>query len=119
MRAAFDHLARNPDLGLARVVASFLVPPARVLGDAAALERFGLVLLREPVGGPLPDVANHVVEAVAIRREGPDSCGALIGAVRCVPVRELALPRVRHLPPAGRELVAPGELATLKPAARR
>src|SRR3954467_11389884 len=80
MRAAFDHLARNPDLGLARVVASFLVPPARVLGDAAALERFGLVLLREPVGGPLPDVANHVVDAVAIRREGADRCGALIGA---------------------------------------
>ena len=44
MRAALDHLARNPDVGLARVVAVLLAPAARILRNAAGLRRVGLVL---------------------------------------------------------------------------
>ena len=69
VRAALDHLARNPDLRLAGVVALLLAPAARILRDAARPCRVGLVLGGEPVGGPFPDVADHVVEAVAVRRE--------------------------------------------------
>src|SRR5215218_9496219 len=63
VRAALDHLARDPDLRLARVVATGLAPTARVLRDAAGLRRVGFVPGCEPVRRPLPDVADHVVEA--------------------------------------------------------
>src|SRR6188508_2393617 len=77
MRAALDDLAGNPDLRLAGVVAVLLEPAARIFRDAAGLRRIRLVLLRIPVGGPLPDVADHVVHAVAVRRERGHRRGAL------------------------------------------
>src|SRR5262245_3230993 len=42
--AALEHLARNPDVGLARIVARVLRPAARVPRDAAGLGGVGLVL---------------------------------------------------------------------------
>ena len=44
MRAALDDLARDFDVGLARVVAALLAAAARILGNAARLRRVGLVL---------------------------------------------------------------------------
>src|SRR5215469_2626773 len=41
MRAALQHLARNRNVGLARVVACFPVAALRVLRDAAGLVRIG------------------------------------------------------------------------------
>ena len=69
MRAAFDDFARDFALRLARVVASLLAPAARVYRNAARLQRIGLVLVGPPISGPLPDVADHVVNAVAVRRK--------------------------------------------------
>src|SRR5690349_9078162 len=71
-----------------------------------------------PVGRPLPDIADHVVEAVAVRRESSDGRGALVSVALQVLVWEGALPGVRHLPPAGRELIAPGKRSAVEPAAR-
>src|SRR5688572_17565808 len=72
VRAALDDLARDLDRRLARVVAAGLAAAARVLGNAARLRRVGPVLWRVEIGRPLPHVADHVVEFVSVRPEGPD-----------------------------------------------
>src|SRR5262245_17742032 len=68
MRAPFDDLAGDFCSPLAGIVAVFLASAARVLRNAARLWSVGLVLWREPVSGPFPDIADHVVEAVAVWR---------------------------------------------------
>src|SRR5580765_9030504 len=72
MRAALDDLLWNLHIGRSGVVAVVLAPPARVLRNAAGLRRIRLMLWRIPVGRPFPDVADHVLEAVPIRRECGD-----------------------------------------------
>src|ERR1700754_1477363 len=52
MRAAFDDLLWNLDVGRSGVVAAILAPAARVLRDAAGLRRIRLMLWRIPVGRP-------------------------------------------------------------------
>src|SRR5438046_2252601 len=69
MRAAFDDLPWNFYVGRSWVVAVGLAPTARVLRDAAGLWRIGFMPWRVPVGGPFPDVADHVVQPVAVWRE--------------------------------------------------
>jgi hypothetical protein len=56
MRAAFKHLAWNPEVRLTRVVARALGPAARILRDAADFQSVGLVLLRIPIARPFPDI---------------------------------------------------------------
>src|SRR5207248_2133614 len=97
MRAALQHLARDPDLRLAGVVARLLTPAARVLRDAAGFRGIGFMSGGPPVGCPLPDIADHVVEPVAAWRERADGRGALIAVGLQVLVRENALPGIRHL----------------------
>ena len=93
-------------------------PPRGFCGNAAAFGASAACRGRVPVGRPFPDVADHVVEAVAVRRKRPDRRGALVAVRREVLVRERPLPGVRHLAPVRRELVAPGELGAVQPAAR-
>src|SRR5450631_4919509 len=76
MRAAFEHLAWNPDVRLTRVVARGLGPAARIFRNAARLRRIGLMLLRIPIGRPFPDIADHVAKAVAVGRECSDGRSA-------------------------------------------
>ena len=118
MRAAFDDLAGDFDLRLARVVAVLLAAAARIFRNAARLRRVGLVLLRKPVGGPFPDIADHVVHAVAVGRKRRYGRRAIKTVLAAVLVREIALPGVGHVLAAGRELVAPGELGAVEAAAR-
>ena len=40
--------------------------PARILRNAARLRRIGGAARSKPIGGPFPDIADHVKEAVAI-----------------------------------------------------
>src|SRR5258705_11447471 len=119
MRPAFEHLARDSDLRLAGVVARLLRPAAWIFRNAARLRgrvrAIGLVPGRPPVGGPFPDIADHVVNAVAVRREGSDRRRALEAVRREILMREGALPGVRHVLAAGRELVAPCELGAVEP----
>src|SRR4249920_3881917 len=81
MRAAFDDLARNFDVRLVRVVAVFLAAAARIFRNAARLWRIGFVLSRIPIGRPFPDIADHVVQAVAVRWEGIDWRGAFVAVL--------------------------------------
>src|SRR6516225_3124885 len=64
MRAALQYLARNADVRLAVVVAALLRRAAWILRRAAGSGRGDLMTGTVPVGGPLPDVADHVVQPV-------------------------------------------------------
>ena len=119
MRAALQHLARDLDVGLAGVVARGLRPAPGVVGDAAGLGRVGLVAGREPVAGPLPDIADHVGEAVAVGGERADGGGARHPAAAQGLARKLTAPDVGHALAAGRELFAPGEFDAVQSAAGR
>src|SRR5215211_804720 len=111
--------ARDPDVRRGRVVTAVLAAAARVLRDAAGFRRVALVLLRVPVGRPFPDIADHVVDAMTVRRERGDWGGPLEAvAVRVLP-RKLALPGVGHVPAVRRQLVAPCVVRALEAAARR
>src|SRR5215831_15379657 len=115
MRAALQHLAGNPDFGLAGVVARVLTTAARVRRDAAGLLSICLVPGRVPVAGPFPHVADHVVDAVAVRRECGHWRGAIVPVKLAILVRKRSLPSVRHLLAAGCEFVAPGKLCAIEP----
>src|SRR5580692_260863 len=89
MRAAFDDLAGDFDLRLAGVVALLLAAAARIFRHAARLRRVGLVLLRKPVGRPFPDIADHVVHAVAVGRERRYGRRAIKTVLATVLMREI------------------------------
>src|ERR1700754_2291679 len=69
MRAAFDDLPWNFHIGRSGVIAVGLTAAAWVLWNATNFCYIGLMLWRIPIGRPLPDVADHVVQAVTVRRE--------------------------------------------------
>src|SRR5215831_4978626 len=77
-------------------------------GRAASAWRLSPVPRREVVAGPFPDVAGHVVEPVAVRRERAHRRGALVAVGEQVLPGELPLPGVGHHDSIRRELIAPG-----------
>ena len=60
MRAAFENLGWNSDVGLAGIVAVAFRTSTRIFRNAAGFRRIGVVPGRVPVAGPLPDIADHV-----------------------------------------------------------
>src|SRR5262245_35414811 len=111
--AALEHLARDATLRLAGVVAQVFRAAARVFRDTTGLGRVGLVPRTEPVRGPFPDVANHVVEAVVVLRKGADRGRALIAVLRQVLPGKLTLPGIGHHLAAWMQLVPPGKFGIL------
>src|SRR5882672_9564845 len=95
VRAAFKHLAWNLDIRLTRVVARGLGSAARIFRNATRLRRICFMPLRIPVGRPFPDISDHVVDAVAVRREGRDWRCALEAVGAEILLQEFALPGVR------------------------
>src|SRR5262245_34318235 len=75
-----------------------------------------LVLI--PVRRPFPDVADHVVEAVAIGIVGTDRRRTFVAVGRRIAPREFTLPRVGHVPIVGEELVAPCVVDTVESTTR-
>src|SRR5258705_1264612 len=118
MRAAFDDLAGNFDGRLARIVTRGLGAAARVFRNGAGFWHVGFMLLRVPVGGPFPDIADHVVNAIAVGRERRDRGRPLITIVVQVLFWKFALPGIGLVLAAGREFIAPGIFGAVKPAAR-
>src|SRR5215831_9869148 len=116
VRTALQHLAWNFDFRLAGVVARLLATAPRIDRNAAGLVGIGLVPSRVPVGGPFPHIADHVVNAVAVRRECSHRRGSLVSVELHILAWKGTLPGVRHLFAAGCEFVAPGELRTVEPA---
>jgi hypothetical protein len=70
-----------------------------------------------PVGGPLPDIADHLVQTVAVRRVSADGGGTAVPVVQRVLGGEGALPDVAEVLAVGGELVAPGIAGLVEPAA--
>src|SRR5882724_8924522 len=87
--AALHHLAGDGNLRHARVAAAAALAAARVVDRAAGVVDLAVVLV--PVGGPFPDIAGHVVEAVTVRRERADGRDAFVAVGAQVLPRELAL----------------------------
>ena len=73
---------------------------------------------RIPIAGPLPDIADHVVQPVAVRRKRRHRRRALKAVAAKILARKFALPGIGHVLAVGRELVAPGKLGAVEPAAR-
>ena len=67
--AALDHLAGHSELRLPPVVASVDGAASRITRNSAGSVDFAWMAIGVPVGGPIPDVAGHVVQPVAVRRE--------------------------------------------------
>ena len=73
--AALHDLPRDADRRSPRLVGAVDGRSTGILWTAAGLVRVGLVAGCVPVASPLPDIAGHVVETVAVRRIGSDRCG--------------------------------------------
>src|SRR5947208_17017068 len=71
MGATLHDFARNSNVRLARIVAFVLARASRIFWDAARACRDRDVSGYVPIGSPFPDIADHIVKTVAIRREGP------------------------------------------------
>src|SRR6516162_4115244 len=117
MRAALQYLAWNADVRLAAVVTTVLRRAARILGGAAGSGRGDLMTRGVPVSGPLPDVADHVVESVAVRWIRHDGRCARVTVGPRVLVRKVPLPGVGHVPLLRREFIAPREFGAIEPTA--
>src|SRR2546425_5689258 len=72
-----------------------------------------------PVAAPLPDVAGHVVQPVAVGRESLDRRGAFVAVGSGVLVRKLALPEIGMNVGVGRLVIAPDVGFIVQSAARR
>src|SRR3954471_15179264 len=114
VRAALHDPPRDPHVRCAWIVAVVLVAPPRVVHRAA--RALDLAMVPIPVGGPLPDVAGHVVEAETVRRERPDGGRPLVTILRQILPGKRTLPRVGLHGAARRELVAPRVGGTIQTA---
>src|ERR1700692_348099 len=118
MRAALEHFARDFDVRLTSVVTRGLWAAPWILRNAARLRRVGVMLLRIPIGGPLPDIADHVEKTEIVRRKSLDRRSARVSIAGEIFARKCALPDVCHVLAARCQLVSPCEFRPVKPAAR-
>src|SRR5580765_4921493 len=118
VRAALQYLTWDADVRLAFIVATLLGRTARILRKATGAWRRDFVMSAVPVGGPLPHVSDHVVEAIAVGRIRGDRGGARVAVIARVLVRKLPLPGVGHVPVLRHELIAPGIFRAIEPTAR-
>src|SRR5579871_3402092 len=117
MRAALDHLARNPAERQRWIVAVMFGAAPRIFGNATGFLRVGLVLRCIPVAGPLPDIADHVVNAVTVRGISGHRRGPFEAVIAAVLEREMTLPGVGLMNSARSQLVAPGIFGAVQTAA--
>jgi hypothetical protein len=129
VRAALDHPARDVRPRFAGNEAAARVGHPRVARHAAGpvvrspVVRSPVVRSRvgrlrgEVVARPLPYVAGHVVQAVAVGREALYRGRAALAWWLQVLPGELALPGIRHHLPLGERVIAPGVDRAVQPAA--
>src|SRR5262245_5852862 len=109
MRAALEHLAPEAMRAIARIAAAGFIATSRIARRAARsrgnLRGIGFAV---PVGRPLPDIADHVDEAVVIGWIEPHRRGAREAIVEPALMRKFARPVIGEPPATGRKLIAPG-----------
>src|SRR5688500_16308363 len=115
--AALDHLAGHSELRLPPVVAGVDGAASRITRNAAGSVDFARMAIGVPVGGPIPDIAGHVVQPVAVRREGSDWSRRAVASIRSP--REIAVPEIGETVVCGFRLVTPGEHRLIKAASCR
>lgn len=107
MRTALQDPAADANFRLPRIVARLRIAAARVARDAAGMSCELGVTRRPVVCRPLPYVADHVIEAVAVCRERPDGAGAF-GTLKLRRSHGNPLPDACHRHGLGLQLVTPG-----------
>src|SRR6187549_2631991 len=105
MRSAFQHLAWNSDERLRGIVAVLGARSERVPRNATRLDHVGRMLGVIPVGGPLPDIPDHVEQSIAIRRVRADGRRSLVSVAWHALPGKLALPGIRHVTVVRQEFV--------------
>src|SRR5271165_5136044 len=90
----------------------------RVSRDVAGLGKLFEIIGAIPVAAPLPDVASHVVEAVAIRRESAHGRNAGEAILAGIFDWEYSLVGVRHELSARLEFIPPREVLAAQPPTR-
>src|SRR5579883_2154168 len=117
MRSTLQNFAGNLD-PLDRIVAAFFRTAPWISRHAAGFHLFMGMLRAEPVCGPFPNVADHVDQAVTVRRKTPYRRGPLIAVRAKILPWEFSLPEICHHLTAWRQLIAPGELCLVDAASR-
>src|SRR6185312_9699662 len=82
--------------------------------DGAAVGVALVSIRQKPVAAPLPDIAGHVVEAVAVGRKGLHRRGAGEAVLEAVAVRKISLEVVALRALLGERLVAPDVFLVLQ-----
>ena len=90
--------------------------PGRIPRLAAGELEPGQAVRAVPIGAPVPDIAAHIVQAVAIRRESGHRRGAGVAVRAGVLDREGAGPGIGAEFPVGLEVIPPGEALVREPA---
>src|SRR5436189_4322638 len=67
---AFEHFSWDAELRLGRINTLLPCPPSRIERDAARPCRVCWMTLLVPVRRPFPHIARHVIQPIAIGREG-------------------------------------------------
>ena len=93
---AFEHLSWDAELRLRRINTLLSCPPSRIDRDAACPGRVFWMMLLVPVRRPFPHIASHVIQPIAIRREGAHGRCPFITICHQVLPGELPLPGVGH-----------------------
>src|SRR3954462_12799206 len=119
VRAALQHLARYPDRGKKRIEAAVHGAPAWIRGAATRLARVFGVARAVPVGRPFPDVADHVIQTVAVGRIRAHGRRAFPTVNESILMWKLALPPVGHRSPVRHQLLTPGIGRPVEATARR
>src|SRR3546814_2105997 len=87
---------------------------AWIAGNAAGWRNLTGGCFRIPIGGPFPDIGDHVVQAQTVRRISPHRRCSLISIGEEILRWEQPLPIVSHHHPLGRQHATPGIGSTVK-----
>src|SRR4029453_7624097 len=110
MRPAFHFFARDFNLRHVGIVTLVALSASRVEGRATGLRNVLLLLI--PLCGPLPYVARHLVEPVAVGRKTSHRCRSLETILFKILPGKFTLPGIRHVLSVRSECIAPDELGT-------
>src|SRR3546814_6787012 len=80
---------------------------AWIAGNAAGWRNLTGSCFRIPIGGPFPDIGDHVVQAQTVRRISPHRRCSLISVGEEILRWEQPLPIVSHHHPLGRQHATP------------
>src|SRR4029453_15738255 len=115
MRPAFHYFARDLNLRHVGIVTLVALSASRVEGRATGLRNVLVLLI--PVCGPLPYVAGHLVEPVAVGWKASHRRSPLETVFFEILPGKLTLPGICHLFAVRREGIAPDEFPSVQSAA--